>query len=359
MEKALECAQKARCIAPPTPWAGCVIAKDRTILSSGWTEPPGGEHAELVALKKLSNKNLQGATLYLTLEPCCHRGRTPPCIDAIISSGIKRVVIGTTDPDPNIRGKGVELLQNAGLEVELGLLEEKIEKNLRSYFHHKRHGSSYTVIKVVQSIDGCVKAENSAALSIIGTEAGKDSHYLRNQSQALLIGAKRVLHDNPHLTVRHVPLEGSPPLRVVLDHHDTIPLNANIFKTENASTLCITSGRKERNELLLSQGVDTLSWNKPGPISCSFIQKELAKRGVLQLLIEGGIITISHFLQEKAFHELVIYTGPKILGKGGKRFSEGLSLSSFAESPFLNLVDTQQFGDSIRLTYHHVALALK
>ena len=358
MRKALECAQKARCIAPPNPWVGCVIAKEGEIISSGWTEPPGGEHAELVALKKAAEKNLQGATLYLTLEPCCHRGRTPPCIDAIVSSGIKRVVIGTIDPDSNIRGKGVELLKNGGLEVELGLLEDEIEKDLRSYFHHKRHESSYTVIKVVQSVDGCVKAENSAALSIIGTEAGKNSHILRNQSQALLIGAKTILHDNPHLTVRHAPLEGSPPLRVVLDHHDTVPLNANIFKTENAPTLCITSGRKERNELLLSQGVDILSWTKPGAISCSFIQKELAKRGVLQLLIEGGIMTISHFLQEKAFHELVVYVGPKILGKSGKRFSRGMSLSSFAESPLLNLVDTQQFDDSVRLTYRHVGLRL-
>jgi diaminohydroxyphosphoribosylaminopyrimidine deaminase/5-amino-6-(5-phosphoribosylamino)uracil reductase len=212
---------------------------------------------------------------------------------------------------------------------------------------------------VVQSIDGCVKAENSASLSIVGVQAGEDSHRLRNQSQALLIGAKTVLHDNPHLTVRHIPLEGPPPLRVVLDHHDTIPLNANIFKTEAAPTLCITSGRKERNELLLSQDVDILSWNKPDPISCSFLQKELAKRGVLQLLIEGGIMTISHFLQTKAFHELVVYIGPKILGKGGKRFSKGMSLSSFAESPLLNLVNTEQFGDSVRLTYHHVGLTLK
>jgi len=353
MRQALECAQKAKSIAPPNPCVGCVIVKENSILASGWTDPPGGEHAELVALKKARKEDLQGSTLYLTLEPCCHRGRTPPCIDAIVRSGIKRVVIGAIDPDPNIRGKGVERLRKANLNVEVGILEKEIEWDLRAYFYHKKQSRSYTLLKAIQSVDGCVTIDNSSVTSILDDKGKKDSHLLRDQSQAILIGAKTVLHDNPHLTVRHIPNNGSPPLRVVLDRRDTIPLNANVFKTDSVPTLCITSGQKERNEVLLSQGVDTLSWNKSGPIPCSFIQGELAKRDVLQLLVEGGIMTISHFLQERAFNELVVYIGPKILGKKGKRFSDGLMLSSLTESPFLQLTDIRQFDDSLRLTYHH------
>jgi len=351
MKRALECARKARCVAPPHPWVGCVIAKEGTVLSSGWTEPPGGEHAELVAIKKASGIDLQGATLYLTLEPCCHRGRTPPCIDAITASGVKQVVIGITDPDPNVRGKGVKQLQRAGIEVQTGLLKEEIEEELVSYLHYMRKNSSYTVLKTVQSVDGTIRTANPSALSIIDHEAEEDAHRLRNHSQAVLIGAKTVLQDNPHLTVRHTPLKGPPPLRVVIDSHDTIPLNANIFKTDVAPTLCITSGKKERNELLLSKGVDTLSWNSPKAVSCSFIQKELAQRKILQLLVEGGAMTLSHFLQEQAFHELIVYIGPKILGKEGARFSEGVQLSSFTESPVLRLVNSCQLGNSVRLTY--------
>jgi len=348
MQQALSYAQKSRYITHPEPWVGCIIEKDDEILGCGASEKAGGEHAEVVAIHaaKQAGFSLKGATLYITFEPCCHRGRTPPCIDAIIRAEIHRVVIGRTDPAT--KGRGVERLRKSGCEVEVGVLEEAVSHELRSYIYYTQHQSSYTVLKVVQSIDGCILGEKSWR---IGDEAKKDAHMLRNSSQAILISAHNVLHNNPNLTVDYAPLQGPAPLRVVLDRNDTLPLNAHIFQTEIAPTLCITSGNRNRNTALTNQGVDTISWNKPGSISIPFVQNELAKRGVLQLLVEGD--AVSHFVEKQKFNELIVYVSPHLMGTSGKHISESWRVPSLP----LMLNQVERLDDSVKMSFQMISAA--
>jgi len=346
MKHALECSTQARTLSPPAPWIGCVIADEEKIIAQACSEHSKGEHAEVLALSQVRDRNLEAATMYLTLEPCCHRGRTPPCIDAIIESGIRHVVIATQDPDENLRGRGIAQLREKGLDVEVGVLENEIKHELRSYFHHRRHKRSYTVLTITETLDGCLPTHSKDQW--ISSKESIDKHLMRNESQAIVVDARTILKSNPLLTVRHSPLQGKAPLRVIIDRDDIVPINAQVFQTKTAPTLCITSGNVNRNKLLLKQGVETLSWNKPGHISCRFIQQELAKRDVLQMLVEGEGITMDSFIREQAFHELIIYVRPQLAGKAGHHLSTSLPNLHL---PALHLKKTLTLEDTVCLHY--------
>src|SRR5207302_7203801 len=218
----LEVAERGRGSTAPNPIVGAVIEREGEIVGEGWHERRGEAHAEVNALRA-AGERARGATLVVTLEPCAHHGRTPPCVDAIIEAGIARVVIGVEDPDPNVSGKGIAALREAGIDVEVGALAEEVAAQLAPYLKHRSTGRPWLVLKLAASVDGRTAAPDGSSEWITGDEARTDAHRLRAESDAVIIGAGTVRADDPSLTVRHV--EGRDPLRVVLG---TAPAEAKV-----------------------------------------------------------------------------------------------------------------------------------
>ena len=275
MELCLAAAARVRARTSPNPWVGAVLlSPEGALLATGATEPPGGRHAEIVAIEA-AGVRASGATLVTTLEPCSHHGRTPPCVEAIIAAGVARVVIGVGDPDPQVDGRGAARLRQAGLTVTEGVLADDVSQQLEAYLWHRRTGRPLVLAKVAASLDGATAAPDGSSKWITGEPARRDGHRLRAESDAILVGAGTVRLDDPALTVRHV--EGTDPLRVVLG---SAPVGARVHPC--------------------------LQWE--GPLTD--LLDELGRRGVLQLLIEGGSKVIRSFHDDGLINRFVVYIAP-------------------------------------------------
>lgn len=279
MRRAIELAGSVRCATSPNPWVGCVVVA-RGRWFEGATEPPGGRHAEIVALDAACEA-ARGATLYSTLEPCAHHGRTPPCVSALVDAGISRVVIGTLDPDPQVYGRGLSVLSDAGLDVEVGLCAPEVEQLLAPYLKHRRSGLPWVVLKLACSLDGRIAAPDGSSRWLTGPEARADAHALRAQSDAVVVGAGTVRTDDPELTVRFAPLTGPQPTRVVLG---AIPSGARV-------------------EPALEMTGDP-----------SQVLSELGAKGVLQVLVEGGAHVAHSFHEAQVVDRYVFYFTPALFG---------------------------------------------
>jgi diaminohydroxyphosphoribosylaminopyrimidine deaminase/5-amino-6-(5-phosphoribosylamino)uracil reductase len=287
MLRAVDVASRARHRTSPNPWVGVTLVQTDGSVTWGATQPVGGRHAEIEALA--SAELTEGATLYTTLEPCNHQGRTGPCTEALIEAGIARVVIGVTDPDPNVAGSGVERLQAAGIQVDIGVAAEEVERQLRPYLHHRRTNRPWVVLKLAASIDGRVAAPDGSSHWITGPEARADAHRLRAESDAILVGAGTVRADDPALTVRDWPppeLGIDPtgvrdPRRVVLG---TAPPDARVHP-------CLEFDG-EVPDLLDQLGADD----------------------VVQLMVEGGPRVAHTFHQLGLVDEYAIYLAPALFG---------------------------------------------
>lgn len=273
MRRALAAAASVRGTTSPNPWVGAVIGD-----FEGATQPPGGPHAEVVALAAAGEKAKDG-TLYCTLEPCSHHGRTPPCTDAIVAAGVSRVVVGIEDPDPNVSGRGIKTLRDAGIQVDVGVGADEVSEQLAAYLKHRRTGRPFVVLKLAATLDGRTAAPDGSSQWITGEEARRDAHRLRAESDAVLVGAGTVRTDNPSLTVRHV--EGRDPMRVVLGRA------AADAKVQPAVEM----------EGALGDVLD-----------------QLGAKGVLQLLVEGGA-TVAHAFHQAGFVDrYVLYLAPALFG---------------------------------------------
>lgn len=284
MDEAVAVAAGSRTTAPPNPWVGCVIvpAGDGPV-AEGATQPPGGDHAEVVALD-LAGESARGATAYVTLEPCSHHGRTPPCADALIDAGVKRVVVGVEDPDTQVGGAGIRRLREAGVAVEVGVAGEAVRGQLAPYLKHRRTGRPWVVLKLATSLDGRIAAPDGTSRWITGPEARKDAHRLRAESDAILVGAGTVRADDPALTVRidqpAVTAEHQP-LRVVLGQ---APESAKIHPAVELS----------------------------GPLP--EVLDDLGRRDILQVLVEGGAGVAGAFHRERLVDHYVVYLAPALFG---------------------------------------------
>ncbi|HEY5266265.1 MAG TPA: bifunctional diaminohydroxyphosphoribosylaminopyrimidine deaminase/5-amino-6-(5-phosphoribosylamino)uracil reductase RibD [Acidimicrobiales bacterium] len=308
--------EKARYHAPPNPWVGALIVNDRgVIVGEGHTQVPGESHAEIEALRR-AGENARGATMIVTLEPCSHVGRTGPCADAIIEAGIKKVVIGMIDPDPRVSGNGIELLKASGVDVEVGIEEEKVRAQLAPYIWHRVTARPYVVAKIASTLDGIVAMADGTSKWITGTDARRDAHVLRAQSQAILVGAGTVRSDDPVLTARldDIVIE---PLRVVLGH-----------APENA---------KMRPCLELSGDL-------------GLVLDELGHHDVLQVLIEGGPTTTSAFLEAGLVNHVVWYQAAAFAGgEGTLPALKGLSTPTMEALRRGRIVDVRRLGDDVRI----------
>jgi diaminohydroxyphosphoribosylaminopyrimidine deaminase/5-amino-6-(5-phosphoribosylamino)uracil reductase len=247
LRRALELGSLGRRRTAPNPWVGCVLVDgDDTVVGEGTTEPPGSRHAEIVALAAAGDR-ARGGTAYVTLEPCAHHGRTPPCTDALVASGVARVVVGITDPDPNVAGRGLEDLRARGIDAVVApdTVGAEVRRSLAPYLHHRRTGRAFCVLKTATSLDGRTAAADGTSQWITGPEARADAHELRADSQAIVVGAGTALADRPALTVREAgppPLE-RPPLRVLLDARGRVPAAGPLFEVARAPTLVVTTER--------------------------------------------------------------------------------------------------------------------
>ena len=308
--------EKARLHAPPNPWVGAVIINDQgVIVSAGHTQAPGESHAEIAALRR-AGENARGATLVVTLEPCCHVGRTGPCGEAIVEAGIARGGVGTLDPDSRVKGKGVELLKASGVDVEVGIEEDLVRAQLAPYLWHRITGRPYVVLKVAATLDGVVAMSDDTSQWITGEDARRDAHVLRANSQAILVGAGTVRTDDPALTARldDIILE---PLRVVLG-----------AVSENA-----------RVRPCLERSGDL-----------GLILDELGEHDVLQLLVEGGPTTASEFLEQGLVNHVVWYLAPAFAGGlGTKAALKSLSTPTMSTLRRGRVVDVRRIGEDIRV----------
>jgi diaminohydroxyphosphoribosylaminopyrimidine deaminase/5-amino-6-(5-phosphoribosylamino)uracil reductase len=279
MAQAIDLGGEVRATTSPNPWVGAVVVPEcDEPVAEGATQPPGGPHAEIVALD-LAGDSARGSTLYVTLEPCSHHGRTPPCADAVVSAGVRRVVIGVLDPDPNVAGQGAEKLRRAGLDVVVGVLAGEVEASLAPYLKHRRTGLPWVVLKLAATLDGRIAAPDGSSRWITGPEARADAHRLRAESDAILVGAGTVRADDPSLTVREAT--GRDPLRVVLGE---IPPGARI------EPALVHTG--DPQDLLY----------------------DLGKRDVVQLLVEGGARVAWLFHDRRLVDQYVLYYAPALMG---------------------------------------------
>ena len=316
MGLALAEGERARLHSPPNPWVGAVIVdRDGVVVGQGHTQPPGAAHAEIEALRH-AGERARGATIYVTLEPCAHVGRTGACTDALIAAGVKRVVVGIEDPDPLVSGRGLEALRAADVEVEVGVLADEAASQLAAYVHHLRTGRPYVVVKVASTLDGVVSMADGSSQWITGVDARQDSHVLRAQSQAIVVGAGTVRSDDPRLTARlgDVIVE---PLRVVLGE---APASAKVHP-------CL----EYRGNL-------------------GALLDELATRGVVQVLVEGGPRVVSSFVEAGLVQRFVWYYAPAYAGSVGTAGA----LSAFGTPTISALrrgrvVGVRQVGEDVRL----------
>jgi len=313
---AIEAGEKARLHAPPNPWVGALIVNDHGIVvGEGHTQAPGESHAEIEALRR-AGEQARGATMVVTLEPCCHVGRTGPCVEAIVAAGISRVVIGTLDPDSRVSGRGVELLKASGVQVEVGIEEALVQRQLAAYLWHRRTGRPYVVLKIASTLDGVVAMSDGSSQWITGEAARRDAHVLRAQSQAILVGAGTVRADDPVLTARldDIIIE---PLRVVLG---AVSENARVRP-------CL-----ERSGEL------------------GLVLDELGEHDVLQLLVEGGPTTASEFLEKGLVNHVVWYQAPAFAGASGTLGAlRALSTPTIGLLRRGRVVDVTRIGEDIRV----------
>lgn len=353
MRQAIALAEKARFHAPPNPWVGCVIVKEGKIVGEGYSQPPGQAHAEIGALQQAGEK-ARGAILYVTLEPCDHTGRTPPCTEALIRYGISEVYVGVQDPDLRVRGKGIARLREAGIRVFEGICAEEICNQLCPYLHQRTTGLPYTIVKTAMSIDGRIAAADLSSQWITSEEARQDAHVQRSYSQAIVIGSGTALRDSPQLTVRlSENCYSYPPLRVLLDGRGRVPAKGPLFDPQLAPTLVVTTSQapQERQEewRLAGAEVECVSSSLEG-VDLQETWQLLGKRSLLQILVEGGAQLHTSLLETSLVNRMLIYIGPLLLGASGYPFYQK-NIPTLQLAQRFSLQEIQKLGDCVRLNY--------
>lgn len=347
MARAIKEARKGR--PSPNPHVGAVIARGETIVAVGHHARAGEDHAEVAALKSALG-DARGATLYCTLEPCNHFGRTPPCTDAILEAGIARVVIGARDPKPHVPG-ALAKLAAAGVEIVTGVRERECAALIADFAHHITTGLPYTILKAAVTLDGRLAARTGDSRWITGEAARREAHRMRDRADAVLVGIGTVLADDPALTVRHV--RGRDPMRVVVDTHLRTSVSSKVVATGSSAPTLIVHGpdtRMEPRERLVSAGARL--WEAPlgadGRIDLEAVLRELARRDVVRLLVEGGARLHGSLLRRGLFSRAAIFVAPRILGDTqGIPLADAGPLERIADGYRVVAPEVRRFGDDV------------
>jgi diaminohydroxyphosphoribosylaminopyrimidine deaminase / 5-amino-6-(5-phosphoribosylamino)uracil reductase len=315
MKLALDLAATAKGKTNPNPLVGAVIVKDGMIVGSGIHRKAGEPHAEVHAFQ-MSGDHAKGATLYVTLEPCSHYGKTPPCAKLVKESGVRRVVIAMKDPNPLVAGRGIKMIEEAGIEVEVGVLEEEAKRLNERFIHNMIHHSPFVISKIAMTLDGKIAAHNGHSKWVTGEEARKQVHFLRDEVDGILVGIGTVLADDPQLTTR-LPHVGKNPVRIILDSELRTPIAANITDCSEAETWIFSSEQVDKAKVaaLEEKGVTVFFAQKDDKgLDLHQVMKQLFEKGITDVLVEGGSELNNSFLRAGLIHKYLIYMAPKILG---------------------------------------------
>ena len=357
MQMALRMAQRGLGSVEPNPAVGCIIVKANQIIGKGWHKKFGGPHAEINALQDCKNigVNPRGATMFVTLEPCCHQGKTGPCTEAIIAAGLSKIFVATIDPSEYANGKGIEQVRNSGIQVEVGLCQTEAKLLNAPFIKFAATGNCWVTLKWAQSIDGKLAwAQKSVEEGWISNELSrKDVQCLRQRAGAILVGINTVIADDPLLTVR--TKADKKITRIVLDSFLRTPLSCKLLATDETNPVLIFASEKsvQANPQIVQQitekGAEVLAYPEiQGKSNLLFLLDELRKRNIAHLLVEGGPTVIASFLKEQLADEIYVYIAPKILGPQGSA-DITKPLAELTSSVGLHYVDVTNFGDDIRL----------
>ena len=352
MRLALDLAASALGKTNPNPVVGAVIVKDGVIVGTGLHRKAGEPHAEVHAFK-MAGDHAKDATLYVTLEPCSHYGKTPPCALLVKDSGVKRVVVATEDPNPQVAGRGINILREAGIDVEVGVLKKEAQQLNERFIHNMIHEKPFVISKVAMTLDGKIATHTGHSQWITGEEARKEVHFLRNEVDAILVGVGTVLADNPKLTTR---LEGPAknPIRIILDANLKTPLEANITDCREAKTIIATSAtlQSEKAAALKEKGVELFTVPSiQGKLDLEIVLKEIYKRGITDILLEGGSEVNASFMRQRLIQKYLVYIAPKIVG-GANSYTpfKGEDIDTVDEAVPLRFEKTEWVGKDMKIT---------
>lgn len=365
MSRALQIARRGLYSTDPNPRVGCVIVKDDTVLAEGWHLKTGQPHAEIEALKNISEKNtlenVSGATCYVTLEPCAHHGRTSPCTEALIAAGIKKVVAATIDPNPLVAGEGMQQLNVAGIETESGLMETQARELNPGFEMRMRDSRPFVRCKLAMSLDGKTALSNGDSHWISGEEARMDVQKLRARSSAVMTGTHTVIEDDPSMNVRSLEAfgwtaeewaeNGRQPLRVILDSRLDIPVGAKILNLPGDVIIFHASEDEEKKNKLANIGVELVAVDaKRGAKFLKYVLTYLAKeKEINEILLETGSTLSGEMLQAGFVDELIIYLAPILLGQDAKGLFQLPMIEDMSDRVSLNYSDIRTIGQDIRI----------
>lgn len=348
MEKALELALTSLGKTSPNPAVGAVIVKDKKIIGQGATQPPGQNHAEVEAIINAS-ESVKDSEMYVTLEPCNHYGRTPPCTEKIIQSGIRRVIIAAEEPNPAAKG-GIKKMREHGIEVVTGVLKKKAERINDGFFMYHNNSRPFTAVKAALSLDGKIALKSGFSKWISNPESRKKTHLLRSRYDAILVGANTLIKDNPSLTVRMV--EGRNPLRIILAHNLEIPTDRNVFQIkDNTETIvyCTEEYNKETYKKLKDMNIKVipLPSSEKDIVDMKYLMKDLYLKKILSVFVEGGQKIITSFIKSEFADKAYFFITPKIIGNDGIAVVGDMGQNDMKKIPHLDDIQFTQFEDNI------------
>ncbi|WP_082232586.1 bifunctional diaminohydroxyphosphoribosylaminopyrimidine deaminase/5-amino-6-(5-phosphoribosylamino)uracil reductase RibD [Halobacillus massiliensis] len=351
MRMALEMAKTTVGQTNPNPSVAAVVVRNHQVVGLGVHVKAGEPHAEVHALK-MAGEKAKGADIYVTLEPCSHYGKTPPCAQAVIDAGIKRAVIASNDPNPKVSGRGIELMKQSGIEVVAGILQKEADELNTDFFHFIQKKRPYVRLKTAISMDGKIATSTGESQWITGEDARKDGHMYRHQSAAILVGVNTVLMDNPKLTTR---LEGGgkQPVRVILDTHLRTPPAAQLIADNSAPTWIFTGAQvaDEKIDAFPSKSHVEVIKLETEQIEIEDVLKVLGERNMTSLLVEGGATIADAFVRSGNVDEVVIYMAPMVIGgKEALTSVAGKGISSLKSVEEFEFTSTEMVGKDIKIT---------
>jgi diaminohydroxyphosphoribosylaminopyrimidine deaminase / 5-amino-6-(5-phosphoribosylamino)uracil reductase len=349
MAHALRLAERGLYTTDPNPRVGCLLVKDGRVVGEGWHERAGEPHAEVHALRA-AGEAARGATAYVTLEPCCHHGRTPPCTQALIRASVARVVAAMPDPNPKVASQGIAELEQAGIPVQIGLLETEAERLNPGFLSRMRRGRPFVRIKLGVSLDGRTAMASGESKWITGEPARADVQRLRARSSAILTGVGTVLADDPSLTVRDFDI-GRQPLRVVVDGHLSLRSEARLLRLPGKTLVVTAEDDDDYAEPLLVAGAEVLVLPAgPDRVDFATLMQDLAQREVNELLVEAGATVCGALLKAGLVDELVVYMAPHLLGSSARGMFSIPGLEVMTDRIALEIRDVRAVGEDWRIT---------
>ena len=348
MKRAMTLARKGVGRTSPNPPVGCVIARDGEIVGSGWHRAAGTPHAEIHALTEAGDK-AAGSDVFVTLEPCSHFGKTPPCTDALIAAGVGRVYAGMVDPNPLVSGKGVKQLRAAGIPTFPGLLEPECRRLIGPFVKHVAVGLPFVTVKSALTLDGKTATAGGDSKWITGEQARRHVHRLRAESDALMVGVETVLADDPQLTCRLLR-GGRDPLRVVVDSRLRTPLDARLFRVRSSATTLIATVQQYEERLVpyRTLGAEVLACRDgEGRVDLADLLARLGKRGVQSVFVESGGELAGALLRQGLIDKLILFYGAKLVGGEGRSPFSGVGVEKMSEAIRLQEIEVRRYGDDL------------